>query len=96
MLFFHFIRNPVITAEYVDELEKIGHTEPIEFSNINDGGYFYIHRSCAIWSFGVGRDAISGTLSNLEVVVAQSLNKKCYFCTRYGASLSCKVGTRSR
>lgn len=84
-------RNPVITAEYVDELEKIGHAEAIEFSAINDGGFFYIHRSCASWSFGVGRDTTTGALSNLEVVVAQSLSKKCYFCSRYGASLSCKV-----
>ncbi|XP_038110096.1 histone-lysine N-methyltransferase 2C isoform X3 [Culex quinquefasciatus] len=84
-------KNPVITAEYVDELEKIGHTEPVEFASIKDGGYFYIHRSCASWSFGVGRDAATGTLSNLEVVVAQALSKKCYFCSRYGASLVCKM-----
>lgn len=84
-------KNPVITAEYVDELEKIGHTEPTEFASIKDGGYFYIHRSCASWSFGVSRDAATGTLSNLEVVVAQALSKKCYFCSRYGASLVCKM-----
>ncbi|KAL1379791.1 hypothetical protein pipiens_014643 [Culex pipiens pipiens] len=64
-------KNPVITAEYVDELEKIGHTEPL-----------------VVWR---GPGAATGTLSNLEVVVAQALSKKCYFCSRYGASLVCKM-----
>uniref|UniRef100_A0A182MGK2 PHD-type domain-containing protein n=1 Tax=Anopheles culicifacies TaxID=139723 RepID=A0A182MGK2_9DIPT len=59
-------KNPIPNAEYTDELEKIGHLEVLD-SSINDGGYFYIHRSCALWSYGVGRDSVSGTLSNLEM-----------------------------
>ncbi|KAL9698942.1 hypothetical protein quinque_002383 [Culex quinquefasciatus] len=70
------VTNPIINAEYVIELEKIGHTEPVEFASIKNGGYFYTHRSCASWSFGVGLGAATGTLSNLEVVVAQALSKK--------------------
>ncbi|KFB47867.1 hypothetical protein ZHAS_00015920 [Anopheles sinensis] len=83
-------KNPIANAEYTDELEKIGHLEVID-SSISDGGYFYIHRSCALWSYGVGRDPVSGTLSNLEVVVVQSLSRRCHFCAHYGASLSCKM-----
>ncbi|XP_039440255.1 uncharacterized protein LOC120421140 [Culex pipiens pallens] len=48
------VTNPIINAEYVIELEKIGHTEPVEFASIKNGGYFYTHRSCASRSFGVG------------------------------------------
>ncbi|XP_052871048.1 histone-lysine N-methyltransferase 2C-like, partial [Anopheles cruzii] len=84
-------KNPIATAEYTDELEKIGHLEVNDASFINDGGYFYIHRSCALWSYGVGRDPLSGTLSNLEVVVAQSLSRRCHFCAHFGATLSCKM-----
>ncbi|XP_039446666.1 uncharacterized protein LOC120426048 [Culex pipiens pallens] len=85
------VTNPIINAEYVIELEKIGHTEPVEFASIKNGGYFYTHRSCASWSFGVGLGAAMGTLSNLEVVVAQALSKMSYFCLRLGASLVCKM-----
>uniref|UniRef100_A0A182ILT4 PHD-type domain-containing protein n=1 Tax=Anopheles atroparvus TaxID=41427 RepID=A0A182ILT4_ANOAO len=83
-------KNPIANPEYTDELEKIGHLEVID-SSISDGGYFYIHRSCALWSYGVGRDLASGTLSNLEVVVVQSLSRRCHFCAHFGASLSCKM-----
>ncbi|EDS32018.1 set domain protein [Culex quinquefasciatus] len=89
------VTNPVINAEYVNELEKIGHTEPVEFTSIKNGGYFYIHRSCASCLFGVGRGAATGTLSILEGVVAQALSKMCYFCSRKGASLMCKVDTQA-
>uniref|UniRef100_A0A182TGZ4 PHD-type domain-containing protein n=1 Tax=Anopheles melas TaxID=34690 RepID=A0A182TGZ4_9DIPT len=83
-------KNPIPNAEYTDELEKIGHLEVLD-SSISDGGYFYVHRSCALWSYGVGRDPVSGTLSNLELMVVQSLSRRCHFCTHYGASLSCKM-----
>lgn len=79
------------TSEYVDELEKIGHTEIIELKSVTDEqNYFYIHRSCAVWSFGVVRNA-DGGLNNLRAVVVQSLQRKCSFCIRFGASLICKV-----
>ncbi|EDS41607.1 set domain protein [Culex quinquefasciatus] len=68
--------NSIINAEYVIELEKIGHTE-VEFASIMNGGYFYTHRSCASFSFGMVLGAATGTLSNLEVVVAQALSKIC-------------------
>ncbi|KAL9705313.1 hypothetical protein quinque_008831 [Culex quinquefasciatus] len=58
--------NSIINAEYVIELEKIGHTE-VEFASIMNGGYFYTHRSCASFSFGMVLGAATGTLSNLEV-----------------------------
>lgn len=80
-----------MTTEYVDELEKIGHIEAIELINLNDGGYFYVHRSCAAWAIGVTRDAASGVLSNVSIAVTQSLARKCSYCNRFGASMSCKV-----
>lgn len=83
-------KNPVNTTEYVDELDKIGHSEKMEFSLLVDNLYYYVHRSCAMWSFGTIREA-NGTLSNVLQVVQQSLSRNCSFCNRYGASLSCKV-----
>ncbi|KAL9707731.1 hypothetical protein quinque_011249 [Culex quinquefasciatus] len=64
-------KNPVITAKYVDELEKM------EFASIKDGGYFYIHRSCASWSFGVGQDTATGTLRNLEMFCPKLFHYPC-------------------
>lgn len=83
-------RNPVMTSEYVDELEKVGYTEPIDFVSLHDCGYFYIHRSCAMWAIGVTRDP-SGTLGNVAASISTSLSRKCSYCNRYGASMVCKV-----
>lgn len=84
-------KNPVNTTEYVDELEKIGHIESFEMSILVENTYYYIHRSCAMWSFGVTRDPINDTLSNVTKVVQKSLNRKCSYCNRYGASVTCNV-----
>jgi len=79
-----------MTTEYVDELEKVGYTELIEFTALHDSNYFYVHRSCAMWSVGVIRES-NGAISNVGPVIIQSLLRKCIFCTRYGASMVCKV-----
>lgn len=79
-----------MSAEYVDELEKIGFIESLEFSSLHDAGYFYVHRSCAAWSFGVTNDS-NGCLGNVGAVVTTSLSRKCTFCNRFGASVSCKM-----
>lgn len=81
---------PAANAEYVDELERIGHTELLEFSALVDSGHYYVHRSCAIWSFGVQRES-NGTLTNVLSVITQALKAKCSYCSRYGASLVCKM-----
>lgn len=82
---------PAANAEYVDELEKcIGHVEVVEFSALVDSGYYYVHRSCAIWSFGVQRET-NGTLTGIVPVVAKALKTKCSNCLRYGASAVCKM-----
>lgn len=83
-------RNPVMTSEYVDELEKVGYTEQIDFVSLHDCGYFYIHRSCAMWAIGVTRDP-TGTLGNVAVAISSSLSRKCSYCNRFGASMVCKV-----
>lgn len=79
-----------MSAEYVDELEKIGFIESLDFTSLHEAGYFYIHRSCAAWSFGVTSDS-NGNLGNVGAVVTTSLSRKCTFCTRFGASVSCKM-----
>lgn len=84
-------KNPIQTSEYVDELEKIGHQDSVEFSLLIENGYFYVHRHCAMWSFGVDRDPVGDTLSGVSSVVQQSLNRKCSFCSHFGASATCKM-----
>ncbi|KAG5672534.1 hypothetical protein PVAND_002656 [Polypedilum vanderplanki] len=84
-------KNPVATNEYVDELEKIGYTEAMDLSLIVENGYYYVHRACAMWSFGVDRDPINEALSNVSTVLKQSLNRKCTHCNHYGASAVCKI-----
>lgn len=84
-------KNPVMTTEYVDELEKIGHAEAIEYSLLLDNGFLYIHRTCATWSMGIVRDISSGSLGNVDEVVSQSLARKCSFCNRFGAHMACKM-----
>lgn len=79
-----------MAAEYINELDKVGFTEILDFTAVQDAGYIYIHRSCAIWSSGIIRD-ISGTFGNVSLVITQSLSRKCTFCSRYGASVACKV-----
>lgn len=84
-------KNPVNTTEYVDELEKIGYQEVMEFNMLTENGFYYVHRACAMWSFGVERDPVSDALSNVAQVLKQSLTKKCSSCNHYGASASCKM-----
>lgn len=84
-------KNPIQTSEYVDELEKIGHQEPVDLNQLTDNGYFYVHRLCAMWSFGVARDPVNDTLSGVSPVLQQSLNRKCSYCNHYGASATCKM-----
>lgn len=85
-------KNPVNTTEFVDELEKIGHQESVEFNMLIENGFYYVHRACAMWSFGVDRD-LSDALSNVSQVLKQSLSRKCSFCNHYGASATCKIKT---
>lgn len=79
-----------MTSEYVDELEKVGHAESIELVHLHDCGYIYVHRSCAMWSIDVTHDP-SGTLDNIPASVSLSLARKCTFCNKFGASITCKM-----
>lgn len=83
-------KNPLPT-EYVDELEKIGYPEIVEFTSLTENGYYYIHRTCALWSMGIVRDLTTGILDNVDEVVSQSMSRKCSFCNRYGAHMACKM-----
>lgn len=84
-------KNPIQTSEYVDELEKIGHQEPVDLNLLAENGYFYVHRLCAMWSLGVIRDPIDDTLSGVSAALHLSLNKKCSYCNHFGASATCKM-----
>lgn len=84
-------KNPIQTSEYVDELEKIGHQEQVELSQLVEGGFFYVHRLCASWSNGVVRDPVNDTLDRVSSVLNQSLARKCAFCNHFGASATCKM-----
>lgn len=85
-------KNPIQTSEYVDEFEKIGHQDPpVDLNSLVESGYFYVHRLCALWSFGVMRDPVKETLSGVSSVLQQSLNRKCSYCNHYGASATCKM-----
>lgn len=57
---FNKCRHPSLTSEYVDELTIIGYTEEPDLSTLFDSsGYFYMHRSCALWSNGVTKNGIT-------------------------------------
>jgi PHD-like zinc-binding domain len=84
-------KNPIQTSEYVDELEKIGHHELVDLNLLVENGFFYVHRLCAMWSFGVVRDPVDDTLSSVSSVLQRSLSRKCSFCSHYGASAVCKM-----
>lgn len=84
-------KNPIQTSEYVDELEKIGHQEPVDLNLLTESGFFYVHRLCAMWSFGVERDPVNDTLSGVSSILKQSLNRKCSYCGHFGASAACKI-----
>jgi PHD-like zinc-binding domain len=84
-------KNPIQTTEYVDEFDKIGHQEPVDLNQLVENGFFYVHRSCALWSFGVVRDPINESLSGVSAILQQSLNRKCSHCNHFGASATCKM-----
>lgn len=83
-------KTPAANAEYVDELDRIGSIEINDFASLTDSGYYYIHRSCAEWSHDVKHEA-NDSLSNIIPTVVQALKTKCSYCSRYGASLTCKM-----
>lgn len=71
-------------------MDKTGYLDPMDFVSIQDRPYYYVHRLCATWSFGVLREP-SGALDKIASVVFQSLKRKCAYCNHYGASVACKV-----
>jgi hypothetical protein len=84
-------KNPIQTTEYVDELEKIGHSEPVDMNLLLENRFFYVHRMCASFSSGVARDTVTEALRNVSSVLVQSLTKKCSHCNHFGASATCKM-----
>ena len=86
-------KNKSVTSstDHVDELEKIGHLDLTEFSNLIDSNnYFYVHRYCAMWSFGVSKDQC-GVFTNVAAIMPRCLQQSCSYCNRFGASVICKM-----
>lgn len=84
-------KNPIQTSEYVDELEKVGYNDIVELSLVTENGHIYVHRKCLMWSYGVSREPLNDSMSGVSTILQQSLNRKCSFCNRYGASAICKM-----
>lgn len=78
-------------SENIDEFDKIGYSELLDFySLLEENKYYYVHRLCTSWSFGVTRDH-KGILNNMSSIVFNSLKQKCAFCNHFGASIACKM-----
>ncbi|TNN14484.1 Histone-lysine N-methyltransferase 2C [Schistosoma japonicum] len=55
-----------------------------------EGGWIYAHHCCASWSNGVHfNDQM--VLEGVEEAAVVAISRKCSFCLRYGASISCRV-----
>lgn len=87
---FNKCRHPSMTSEYVDELTIIGYVEEPDVQSLFEAaGFFYVHRSCALWSYGVIK--IDSGMDNVGPTVLHSSSKKCSHCNHYGGSLVCKM-----
>lgn len=97
---------PSSNPEHTDELSVIGYSELVDLLSVVDGGYIYLHRGCADWSApleNLSQTNESGEKikledcgendENIKTVVIFSLQRKCSFCLRYGASVTCRVST---
>lgn len=86
--------------EHTDELSIIGHVEMLEVPVVVFSRMFYIHRNCLEFTppFQEQMVATSSEEERLELeearvkgILTAALGRKCAFCTRYGASIPCKV-----
>lgn len=58
-------------------------------------GHFYVHQSCGLWSAGVTRTE-SLILENVGPSVLQGCRRRCSYCNRFGATISCLVSNCQR
>lgn len=82
-----------INNELINELDVVGSEEiPTleETITATDGCFLYIHTKCAMWCLQLKRVEEEAT-TNFEELVVKSLQRKCSYCLRYGASINCRM-----
>lgn len=86
--------------EHTDELSIIGHLEVLELPSVVSSGAFYVHRSCLDFSppfqeastpSNSDEDKDQIEEARIRGIVITALSRKCAFCSRHGASITCKV-----
>lgn len=104
MYFFHIFRTPSSNPEHTDELSIIGYSESVELSTLVENGFVYLHKNCLDWSPPAkivsssneedkpkSEEISNDTDEGINAIIAVALQRKCSFCLRLGASISCKV-----
>ncbi|KAL5009713.1 hypothetical protein ScPMuIL_012018 [Solemya velum] len=75
----------------VDELGLVGYGEDTDLEQVFDpNGMCWAHHCCAAWSEGVVMSP-DRLLKYVDKAVSQGLAQKCWFCKRFGATISCRV-----
>lgn len=97
---------PSSNPEHTDELSIIGYSESVELSTLVENGFIYLHKNCSDWSPPAkivsssneddkpkieDNNISNDTEDGIKTIVAVALQRKCSFCLRFGASISCKV-----
>ena len=83
--------------EHTDELSIIGHTDVIELPAVVSSNAVYVHRLCIEFSppyseqGNTEEEREQMEEARVKGIVVNSLNRKCAFCGRHGASIPCKV-----
>ncbi|XP_054279340.1 histone-lysine N-methyltransferase 2D-like isoform X3 [Macrosteles quadrilineatus] len=93
-------RNVVLSGqEPLDELSIIGYTEEPDlvslFENAVSQWHVYIHENCALWSLGVSRPT-DADFQTIGQIVVSAVCRKCSYCGRLGASVSCTFNNCQR
>lgn len=80
-----------VNNECVNELDNVGHDDvPSMDSIFYEGCFVYIHSMCAMWALQMKRIE-EDYVPNFEEMVAKSVDRKCSYCLRYGASVNCRM-----
>lgn len=87
---------------FIDELVEIGWAPlsvKLVLENLvvpcTSGSVFYVHRRCALWSYGVKITEL-GNFEGIEEAVVKALETECALCRRLGASVPCRADGCSR
>ncbi|XP_075153857.1 lost PHDs of trr isoform X2 [Haematobia irritans] len=89
-------KSVTINNEIINELDIIGHEEiqTLENAFTSEECFLYVHTMCGMWCMQLKRIE-EDFVPNFEEVVTKSLQRKCSFCTRYGASINCRMSCQN-